>query len=105
MTPRRARLVLVLVVLGVVGVGVFAWEPVYDCVSRRRLLVEEADFEYLAASQLGEYGEWAGHPVRGWSIEDRWTGRLCSVDTLAHDVTVLMHTFRSDSGSGFLGRE
>ncbi len=28
MTPRRARLVLVLVVLGVVGMGVFAWEPV-----------------------------------------------------------------------------
>ena len=29
MTSRRARLVLVLVVLGVVGVGVFAWEPLY----------------------------------------------------------------------------
>ncbi len=30
MTSRRARLVLVLVVLGVVGLGLFVWEPVGD---------------------------------------------------------------------------
>ena len=29
MTPRRARLVFVMVVLGVVGVWVSVWEPLY----------------------------------------------------------------------------
>ena len=41
MTTRRARLVLVLVVLGVVGVGVAAWEPLYWWVGTKRVLYED----------------------------------------------------------------
>ena len=78
MTSRRARLVLVLVVLGVVVLVLWAWEPLYDYVSLRRLLVDEATFEVIAVSQTsvfgGDFGTWAGHPVRGWIMEDRWTG-------------------------------
>ncbi len=53
MTPRRARLVLVLVVLGVVGVGVAAWEPVWRWASTHR-----------------EYTDTYG--IRGWRVVEQW---------------------------------
>ncbi len=82
MTPRRARLVLVLVVLGVVGLGVFAWDPVYWWVMTERIHVE---------TTLGSFGHGDGGLVRGWYSPPRGTdngwavlgrpGRLWYVET------------------------
>ena len=50
---------LVLVVLGVVGVGVFAWEPVWWWVTTERAFFEEEHNGYDA--------------VRGWKTKRRWS--------------------------------
>ena len=62
-------------VLGVVGMGVFAWEPLYDLASRTRELIDEAAFEAMADHPIGGYEALAGHPVRGFIVKNRWTDR------------------------------
>ncbi len=62
MTPRRARLVLVLVVLGVVGVGVVVREPV-----SLWLLTVEVPYETTPNSR-----EVSGQHVRGVKRVTRW---------------------------------
>ena len=65
MISRRARLVLVLVVLGVVGVGVFAWKPLYVWVMTKRVWMESTLHDDIQRP-------------RGWKHVKRWgTGRLC----------------------------
>ncbi len=61
MTPRRARLVLVLVVLGVVGVGVQVWEPIWWVVM--------TDKTYDEMTQEG------GQPIRGIHYRLKSTGQ------------------------------
>ena len=51
MTPRRARLVLVLVVMGVVGVAVVAWEPVYWLIITQKIPIETPDRSRLFAAE------------------------------------------------------
>ena len=70
---RRARVALTVVALAVVGLGVWAWEPLYDWVSIERMLLDEGFFED-GAKYVDDFGVFAGHPARGWTMEDRWTG-------------------------------
>ena len=55
MTPRRARLVLVLVVLPWLALGVFVWEPMYSWVTTKRIYMESGSGEQ-----------------RGWYLVSRW---------------------------------
>ena len=74
MTTRRSRLVLVLVVLGVAAVGVFAWEPIWETVRVKRVLIESSSHS-VPRRGFGTYLRWSGRPVmhglrRMWNPEN-----------------------------------
>ena len=67
MTSRRARarVVLVLVVLGLVAVAVPLWEPVWELLAWEKI--------YLESVFLGE-------PTRGFNTRNRWSDRFIRRD-------------------------
>ena len=56
--PRRAKLVLLVLAIAFVGLGVWAWEPVYLGVTTKHIWSEFRQ---------------DGHAVRGWEWVRRWT--------------------------------
>ncbi len=57
--PLRARVVLAVIALAVIGLGVWAWEPVWLWATTKRVFEE---------SSCG------GKKIRGWHTVSRWTG-------------------------------
>ena len=86
--PRRAKLVLLVLAVALVGLGVWAWEPVYWWVTTRRV------YETIVLDRFGpeQSGWWKGvmtrkayetivldlfgAEARGWRIESRFSGDL-----------------------------
>ncbi len=76
---RRARVVLAVVAVAVIGLGVWAWEPVYWWVTTERVLHED-DGSGGTFRPLEDWEDWeddpfwTDQPTRGWAHVHRWSG-------------------------------
>ena len=66
--PRRAKLVLLVLAVSFVGLGVWAWEPVWWWVMTKRVPIKGSieDFEDAQGNRVT--GE-----TRGWAAVNRWS--------------------------------
>ena len=95
MTSGRARLVLVVIVLGVVSMGVFVWEPVYWWVMTKRVL-HSYTFEHKGVTL----------EVRGWDTVKRWAPKARHGTTYYHAGTGYLYvegTYDADRRVVFVG--
>ncbi len=62
--PRRAKLVLLVLAVALIGLGVWAWEPLWMWVTTKKVLFPEA----IITNASGRFR------IRGWASDSRWTG-------------------------------
>ena len=72
--PRRAKLVLLVLAVAIVGLGVWAREPVWWWVMTERIVHEVSEDEKLPVGSNAVFS--LNDDTRGWLRVNRWSGRL-----------------------------
>ena len=79
---RRARLILVVLAIGLVAIGTAVWEPLYWWATSRRIFVEDSTAETgafsdpLTGGARVEYPAWRTYGVARWSAKKELHGRV-----------------------------